>query len=80
MKVVFLLFSCLTEKIEFMLLCLYIKYFSVERDLFFWAGGLEKYADTNLKENCSVVLSMTISALGVLILCLGEVLHLFEIQ
>ena len=46
MKVVFLLFSCLTEKIEFMLLCLYIKYFSVERDFFFlgwWAGEIRRH-------------------------------------
>ena len=37
-------------------------------------------ADTNLMKNCSVLLSMTISGLDTLILCLGEVLHLLEIE
>ena len=37
-------------------------------------------ADTNLMKNCSVLFSMTISGLDTLILCLGEVLHLLEIE
>ena len=37
-------------------------------------------AGINLMKNCSVLLSMTISGLDILILCLGEVLHLLEIQ
>ena len=39
-----------------------------------------KMADTNLMKNCSVLFSMTISGLDTLILCLGEVLHLLEIE
>ena len=37
-------------------------------------------ADTNLMKNCSVLFFMTISGLDTLILCLGEVLHLLEIE
>ena len=37
-------------------------------------------ADTNLMKNCSVLFSMTTSGLGTLILCLGEALHLLEIE
>ena len=39
-----------------------------------------KMADTNLMKNCSVLFSMTISGLDTLILCLGEVLYLLEIE
>ena len=41
---------------------------------------LLKKADTDLKENCSVLFSMTISGPDTLILYLGEVLHLLRIQ
>ena len=39
-----------------------------------------KMADTNLMKNYSVLLSMTISGLDTLTLCLGEVLLLLEIE
>ena len=37
-------------------------------------------ADTNLMKNYSVLFPMTVSGVGILLFCLGEVLHLLEMK
>ena len=39
-----------------------------------------KIVDTNIMKNCPVLFSVNILELDILILCLGEVLHLLEIE